>query len=256
MKQMRNLSIVLMCVAFAALETGCSSVGSRMFSAEQGRRDASKDYGGFYPGMRFTWDVFVHPDRIDNDLENWSIGAKSPLLIAAIVDFPFSFGLDTFLLPFDYFVYAVSPMDERGYFNFSFTSSWEFNALRWISEHVPQTKIVFEVNPNLPRVRGLPEFGNNEMHVSKVHHIIERAQGGTDESRNYSAGSRIDRAARFFTARERGDSRGSRCTLSPPRGGAGRNAKNRAHGRYHDPALDGRRDGSHRDVRPQTLRPL
>jgi acyl-CoA hydrolase len=32
----------------------------------------------------------------------------------------------------DYFIHRVAPMDERGYFNFSLTSSWEYRSLRWL----------------------------------------------------------------------------------------------------------------------------
>jgi acyl-CoA hydrolase len=75
--------------------------------------------------------------------------------------------------PPDYFVRRVAPMDERGYFNFSLTSGSEYDAVRWYAEHSDHTRIVFEVNPHLPRVRGLDRFGNNEIHVSDVDVIVE-----------------------------------------------------------------------------------
>lgn len=73
----------------------------------------------------------------------------------------------------DYYVYRVAPMDERGMFNCSMTAGWEFRALQWLKEHRPKTKIVFEVNPKLPRVHGLPEFGNNELPLSLADIIVE-----------------------------------------------------------------------------------
>jgi acyl-CoA hydrolase len=75
--------------------------------------------------------------------------------------------------PPDFFVRRVAPMDERGYFNFSLSSSSEFDAIRWYSEHSPDTRVVFEVNPHMPKVRGLPQFGNNELHLSQVDFIVE-----------------------------------------------------------------------------------
>ncbi len=73
----------------------------------------------------------------------------------------------------NFIVFRVAPMDERGYFNFSLTSSWEDAALRRIREVSPKTRIVFEVNRNMPRICGLEEFGNHELHVSNVDFIIE-----------------------------------------------------------------------------------
>jgi acyl-CoA hydrolase len=64
-------------------------------------------------------------------------------------------------------------MDERGYFNFSISSSWEDDAIRWYAEHSPDTRVVFEVNPHMPPVRGLEQFGNNELHISQVDFIVE-----------------------------------------------------------------------------------
>jgi acyl-CoA hydrolase len=80
----------------------------------------------------------------------------------------------------------VAPMDERGYFNLSLTSSWQDNALRWFSRNAPEVKIVVEVNRNMPPVRGLPQFGNHEVHVKDVTWIVEDdsplAQYGTAEA--------------------------------------------------------------------------
>ncbi len=75
--------------------------------------------------------------------------------------------------PPDYFIYRVAPMDEAGRFNFSLTASYEYSAIRWLKRHGARTRIVFEVNPNLPRVFGLPELGANEMGLDDVDEIVE-----------------------------------------------------------------------------------
>ena len=64
-------------------------------------------------------------------------------------------------------------MDERGYFNLSLAASWEHDAIRWYNRHASSTKIVVEVNPHMPRVRGLERFGNNEISISDVSLIVE-----------------------------------------------------------------------------------
>ena len=55
----------------------------------------------------------------------------------------------------------------------SLTSSWQDNAIRWFSRNAPGVKIAVEVNRRMPRVRGLPAFGNHEIHVNDVHWIVE-----------------------------------------------------------------------------------
>jgi acyl-CoA hydrolase len=75
--------------------------------------------------------------------------------------------------PPEFFVRRVAPMDERGFFNFSLSASWEFDAARWFAKNAPSTRVVFEVNPHMPRVRGLPQFGSNEVHISDVDLIVE-----------------------------------------------------------------------------------
>jgi acyl-CoA hydrolase len=79
----------------------------------------------------------------------------------------------------------VAPMDERGFFNLSLTSSWQDNAIRYFTQNAAGVKIAVEVNKNMPRVRGLPEFGNHEIHVKDVSWIVEDdtplAQYGTAE---------------------------------------------------------------------------
>ena len=75
--------------------------------------------------------------------------------------------------PPDVLATRVAPMDERGYFNLSLTSSWQDNAIRWFNRNAPSVKIAVEVNRQMPRVRGLPEFGNHEIHVKDVDWIVE-----------------------------------------------------------------------------------
>ncbi len=75
--------------------------------------------------------------------------------------------------PPDYFMVRVAPMDARGYFNLSLASSWGHDAIRWYARHVPSTRVVVEVNPHMPRVRGREQFGNNEVHVSEVQVVVE-----------------------------------------------------------------------------------
>jgi acyl-CoA hydrolase len=75
--------------------------------------------------------------------------------------------------PPDYLIVRAAPLDERGYFNLSLSASWQHDAIGWYTRHAPTTRIVVEVNPRLPRVRGLRQFGNNEIPLTDVHHIIE-----------------------------------------------------------------------------------
>ena len=75
--------------------------------------------------------------------------------------------------PPDYLIVRTAPMDERGCFNLSLACSWENDAIRWYREHAPSTQIVVEVNPRMPRVYGLPSFGNNEVSLADVSLIVE-----------------------------------------------------------------------------------
>ena len=75
--------------------------------------------------------------------------------------------------PHDFLIHRVAPMDERGMFNFSLTASWEYGAIEYIRKHIPQTKVVFEVNPHLPRIPGLPALGNNELSIDYCDYIVE-----------------------------------------------------------------------------------
>ena len=73
----------------------------------------------------------------------------------------------------DYYVMRVAPMDESGRFNASLNAGWEYRAALWLARNRPRTKIVFEVCPLLPRVRGLAEHGNNELPLDLAHLIVE-----------------------------------------------------------------------------------
>src|SRR5260370_6188279 len=64
-------------------------------------------------------------------------------------------------------------MDERGFLNLSLASSWTNDALRWWFRNSPETKLVLEVNSHTPRVCGLEQFGNNEIHISQVPLVVE-----------------------------------------------------------------------------------
>jgi len=75
--------------------------------------------------------------------------------------------------PPDYLVLRTAPLDEHGCFNLSLAASWEHDAIRWYTRHAPATRIVVEVNPNMPPVRGLEQFGNNKIPLTDVHLIVE-----------------------------------------------------------------------------------
>lgn len=75
--------------------------------------------------------------------------------------------------PPEFLVVRTAPMDDRGFINLSLSSSWTNDAIRWWFHNSPSTQIVVEVNPNMPRVCGLPQFGNHEVHISEVHWVVE-----------------------------------------------------------------------------------
>ena len=73
----------------------------------------------------------------------------------------------------DYFVLRVTPMDEHGWFNASLNAGWEYRAALWLHANRPETRIVFEVCPHLPRVHGLPEHGSNEFPLEIADAVVE-----------------------------------------------------------------------------------
>jgi acyl-CoA hydrolase len=73
----------------------------------------------------------------------------------------------------DFYLVRAAPMDERGFFNLSLMASWQEGALRWLPHFAPNARIVVEVNRHLPRVRGLPQFGNHEIPIDDVDFIVE-----------------------------------------------------------------------------------
>jgi 4-hydroxybutyrate CoA-transferase len=75
--------------------------------------------------------------------------------------------------PPNYLILRTAPLDDRGYFNLSLACSWEQDAIAWYRRHAPATEIVVEVNPHMPRVFGLPEFGGNEISIADVTLILE-----------------------------------------------------------------------------------
>lgn len=58
-------------------------------------------------------------------------------------------------------------------FNFSLTCSADYRIVPWLKVNRPDTKVVFEVNPKLPRVHGLSEHGNNELGLDMVDIVVE-----------------------------------------------------------------------------------
>jgi acyl-CoA hydrolase len=75
--------------------------------------------------------------------------------------------------PPDYMIVRTAPMDERGCFNLSLANSWHQDGIGWFRAHAPETQIVVEVNPRMPRVCGLPALGNNEISIADVSLILE-----------------------------------------------------------------------------------
>jgi acyl-CoA hydrolase len=75
--------------------------------------------------------------------------------------------------PPDYVIVRTAPPDDHGSFNLSLASSWAQYAIPWFARHAPATHIVVEVNPHMPHVPGLEEFGNNRIPLSDVHVVVE-----------------------------------------------------------------------------------
>jgi acyl-CoA hydrolase len=75
--------------------------------------------------------------------------------------------------PADFYLVRAASMDERGFFNLSLSASWQYDALRWLSRNAPDARIVIEVNRHLPRVRGLPQFGDHEISIEDVDFVVE-----------------------------------------------------------------------------------
>jgi acyl-CoA hydrolase len=75
--------------------------------------------------------------------------------------------------PADFYFLRVAPLDERGRFNLSLSSSWLHDAVGWLVQNAPDTQIVVEVNPHTPRVCGLPQFGDNEISLGDVDWIVQ-----------------------------------------------------------------------------------
>src|SRR4029077_15034741 len=65
-------------------------------------------------------------------------------------------------LPVDTCIVAVSPMDEHGYFTFGTNNDYTSSVAR------QATRLIVEVNPNMPRV-----YGESTLHVCEVDAIVE-----------------------------------------------------------------------------------
>lgn len=118
------------------------------------------------PSM-LVWSAFYGPQ------ERAALAANGDGVFYSPFNFTDGCKIMQFGRPIDYYIYRVAPMDERGMFNCSMTAAWEFRALQWLKKHRPNTKIVFEVNPKLPHVFGLGQFGNNELPLSLADIIVE-----------------------------------------------------------------------------------
>jgi acyl-CoA hydrolase len=67
---------------------------------------------------------------------------------------------------------TVSPMDEDGYMTFGVHAGATFTDFAAAGRD-PDRVLIVEVNPNMPAVAGLPEYGGNRVHVSEVDAIVE-----------------------------------------------------------------------------------
>ena len=67
---------------------------------------------------------------------------------------------------------AVSPMDDEGYFTFGVHAGATYIDFLAAGRD-PDRVLIVEVNPAMPRVLGLPEYGGNRVHVSEVDAILE-----------------------------------------------------------------------------------
>ena len=107
---------LLLVLALGTLLSGCSSIGARFYNGDP----PQVDYGGVYPGIRFSWDFFFAPVKLPDGTERYYSVAKAsgaaggPLVICGIVDCPISLAFDTVLLPFDLVAYLTKPaMDHK-----------------------------------------------------------------------------------------------------------------------------------------------
>lgn len=67
---------------------------------------------------------------------------------------------------------AARPMDEEGYFNFGPQSSCTVDMIAAKGGYKKNLKIIVEVNDQIPHV-----YGDNKVHVSQVHSIVENPRG-------------------------------------------------------------------------------
>ncbi len=67
---------------------------------------------------------------------------------------------------------TVSPMDDEGYFTFGVHAGATYTDFVAAGRD-PERVLIVEVNPAMPRVAGIPEYGGNRVHVSEVDAILE-----------------------------------------------------------------------------------
>lgn len=75
----------------------------------------------------------------------------------------------------DWFVLRTGTTNDEGRVSASLNAGWEYRAVLWLAENRPETKIVFEVNPYLPPVRGLAEHGDNLFPIEAADLVVEDA---------------------------------------------------------------------------------
>jgi 4-hydroxybutyrate CoA-transferase len=75
----------------------------------------------------------------------------------------------------DWSAVRLTTMDQEGYFNFHTTGGTAVPLFLADCE-CPETRTVVEVNKNLPKVKGLAEFGSHRVHISQVDYVIESDQ--------------------------------------------------------------------------------
>jgi acyl-CoA hydrolase len=100
-------------------------------------------------------------------------GAAGGNVVYTPINYCDGIGLSKYGHPGNYQIYRVGLMNEEGKFNCSMTASTDYRTVLWLKENRPECKIVFEVNSKLPRVYGLPQHGNNELHIDIPDIIVE-----------------------------------------------------------------------------------
>ena len=143
--------------------------GVRVYIPTPGR-----DFGWYDPGWQDSFDIsvsFVNPiarRAMDQRRIDYMVPSGAPQM----EEFAEGASIDVFLV-------EVSPPDERGFCSFG-SSVWDKRERLTIAR-----KVIGEVNPRLIRT-----FGDNFIHVSEMHHIVE--QPAPPERRRSSRGASPD----------------------------------------------------------------